>query len=348
MYALCFGAIAIVSVLAYIRVSEHTRNIERIVEASNNRVGGTLVHSVLVRQFGSGGWSIVRLSTVLLVIALALSTTGCSTQPAQPTASAGQECSETAIVGLRGSGQLRFSGDSFRGSAVLQRFAAGVRAGDAHAPLREVNVKYNANAVPGSLTNSAELAAYASSIEAGASATIAAISQVLKRCSGAQVIVVGYSQGAWAARLGLNRLAGQKRAGSASAAKALHSIRAVALIGDPLRSPESVGERLGTAGKSGVGVANGLSFLFEAALERHKIAFSSDLFEISTKYGADRTIEVCNLGDIVCNVKSARGEYWVQGSAVHVASYITGGKNSLAQQAGMHAVRTKTPENETK
>ncbi|MCJ1709208.1 cutinase family protein, partial [Microbacterium sp. VKM Ac-2923] len=175
--------------------------------------------------------------------------------PAPRTVKSAEECNEYLFLGVRGSGQdPPVAGDPRSGYG---REVEDVKDGftTLRSDTKTLALSYSANAVP--LTQDSwkvwnwlgQIGDFQPSAWSGSVELMQQIERAVDECgeSGQKIVIVGYSQGAWAVHAALNYL-------HASKSDLLEHVSAVGLIADPLRSSSNALRNEGSA-KAGIGVA---------------------------------------------------------------------------------------------
>jgi hypothetical protein len=225
-------------------------------------------------------------------------------------------CAAYLFIGVRGSGEALGMGDNV--NRVRSAFVAQ------HPDTKELALRYSANAVP--LTQNTwqvwtwlnQIGDYQPSAWSGSVELVQQISTAITECgaSGQQIVIVGYSQGAWAVHAAMNYLA-------ATDSSAIDHISAVGLVADPLRSASSGITNIGSAGAGG-GIAS--SQLGSSVVSYNHMVQSIALanmpqipnasladFQYPSSVGS-RTIELCDDMDVVCdfdNLMAENSKYWL-------------------------------------
>lgn len=225
---------------------------------------------------------------------------------AQPATAAGTKvkstCANVVMMGARGSGEGEKSGKvpgfGTRNDDVAIKIAAGLEPGQTY---RYLAIDYPAKGVP-SPKNVSEFNSYLDSMAKGAHKVRDEVRALVKSCPSSRIVLMGYSQGAFAVHMGMHYLGDDVAVTKA--------VRSVVLLADPLNNGDKMRELI--LKKSGAWHAEhapltkGIVHTLSSALDRAMLA---KLGQTVTKVKLTntpilidhtRTLSVCALKDPVC------------------------------------------------
>ncbi|PWD52038.1 hypothetical protein C8046_16695 [Serinibacter arcticus] len=218
-------------------------------------------------------------------------------------------CTQVLFIGVRGSGESATEHGGY--GRIVERIRDGVRLpSEGKTTVTEVALEYPALPI-GSWSGPSLVSAvldignnfltfdmtsrpgYMESVQTGADNLIETLDDQYVRCPDQQVVLAGYSQGAWVIHLALARRGNH----------ATSQISGVALIADPGRNPlEGVaGTKVGNPSRGfGVGPAMSRVVTTTTGMSHLSILPSGSGLHLPTRVWG-RTIDVCLAGDPVCD-----------------------------------------------
>lgn len=219
-------------------------------------------------------------ATVVALALVGLSAPAGAQRPPYWDASTG--CADVFVIGARGSGEVRQVSDAElgfgpRAVALLDATAAALPSRGLR--VAAASVDYPAIGVDEAARNafSFEPDGYSDSVEAGVADLGRLVTAVRTTCSGAVLVLVGYSQGAEVIRTALSR----------GVVVADTDIAAVVLVSDPAFNPADA--------------RNG--FNLRGSYSPNRTGMRRSILSLVTPSEiADRTFSLCKAGDIVCQM----------------------------------------------
>lgn len=255
-----------------------------------------------------------RITSVALAAGLALGAVGVAMAPAAQAAGkvVTSSCANVIVLGVRGSGEPEtVTGALYRFGTRTTPVAKAIASKlGSSTTIKYEGVKYSAVSATdwkNYIGSGLKASAMDKSVAEGRDAIISRISYYRSACPSAKLVVVGYSQGAWAAHDAVAKY-GEKASG-------LSNVAAVILLADPA----TVGSKYQTVLVNRDGKPTGADTSKVKGVSRVSPNFTSTLQDWS------RTLSICGDRDVVCStgLKSdfdAHSKTYTRGSVADIAA----------------------------
>lgn len=242
--------------------------------------------------------------------------------------------------GARGSGETAKHGTivrfGSRADQVAVKIAAGLTSSQTY---QYIGIDYPAEGVPAWYQTPVKAKPYVASMLKGAAKVEAEVRAKVASCPGSRIVLIGYSQGAFAVHYALWRLGDDVRFARA--------IRSVILLADPLNQGGTTRQRIIDVKGSGYAATDvkgmaGITYRVSDVARLMGLpggkAQSILLDNVTSPILVDhtRTLSVCNPQDVVCT----RGASGDAHSNSYSANTVNGFKNSVPADASAFALAT--------